>query len=906
MLNTNAIEYMKDYFYKEHNKKEILFSIVIPIYNVENYLRETIESVLKQSLVFEKHIELILVNDGSPDDSERICLEYVSKFPNNIKYFKKENGGVSSARNFGMEKANGRFINFLDSDDMLEIDTLEKVADFFSKYTSEVDLVCLPIHYFEGRQGPHMLNDKFEKSGVIDVNQTPEFIQLHVSSTFIKKETALKYRFDKRLKYGEDAKYVTSIILEKERYGVLNDVHYNYRIRKSDTSAIQNSKNTKAWYTESLDYFSKELVDLSLRIKGEVIPYVQRLLMYDLQWKLRVKEIPSEVLNEQERIEFVSKFKNILSYIDDSFIQSSKYINYDLKLFAHYLKYAGGKGVFNKFVYNDNIKVFYKDKLYMDMRSQKVYLNFVDFENDKINIEGLFLGGFEDKEAKILVKLNSLIFESEYVSRPKSNLKVWGEVIKKNRGFKVSIPLKQIKNKSSITFWIKQDDVEVQLNYYLTSSNHFAKRVPSYYAEDGWIVYPGKYNLVIIQSNLKKRLRKELGMIKRMLKIRKKKKGAKKAILVRLLYFVLKTIYKKPIYLYMDRIDKADDNAEVLYKYASKHDKTVNHKFILDKRSEDYERMKEHGDVIPFGSYKHKLNLLLSDKFISSHADEILLNPFRSMKMFYKDLITYDFVFLQHGVIQNDLSDWLYKYQKNIKLFTTTSRKEYESILASDYGYSDKEVKLLGLPRHDRLHTKSDKVILVMPTWRKKLSSQLNDNFIREYNPNFKQSEYFKHYNSLLNSQLLIQSLLKFKYKIKFVIHPALKEQIRDFDDNECVELINPDDISYADLFNSSKHLITDYSSVAFDFAYTRKSISYFQFDQTEFFKDHFSAGYFKYETMGLGPVIKNNDELIHYLVNMMQKDFILEEPYLSRVNEFFEFNDQNNCKRNYEAIKNM
>lgn len=906
MTESKVIEQIEKYYKKENNTKEILFSIIIPIYNVEDYLRETIESVINQSLVFEKHIEIILVNDGSPDRSEDICLEYVENFPDNIKYFKKENGGVSSARNFGMEKAIGRFINYLDSDDMLERDTLEKVADFFSEYSSEVDIVCLPIYYFEGKEGPHMLNDKFDKTGIIDVNQTPEFVQLHVSSTFIKKEKAIKYKFDEKLKYGEDAKYVTSIVLEKEKYGVLNDVHYNYRIRKSDSSAIQNSKNTKAWYTESLDYFSKELIDLSIKTKGAVLPYVQRLLMYELQWKLRVTEIPSGVLSSQEKIEFISKFKNILMHIDDLFIQESKYISYDLKLFAHYLKYANDETLFNKFVYKDNIKVFFNDKLYMDMQSQRLYLNFIELEKDYVNIEGMFIGGFEDKNAKIFVNLGNESYETEYVPRPKSNLKVWGEVIKKNRGFKVSVPLDKLKGRSSITFWIKQDDIKVQLNYYLTGSSRFAKRVPSYYSENGWIVYPGKRDLIITQSTFMKKVRKELGMLKRMLKIRKRKKGAKKAIAVRMLYFLIKPFFKKPLYLYMDRIDKADDSAEVLYKYALENDKTVNHKFVLDKRSEDFERMKSYGDVIPFGSYKHKLYLLLSDKFITSHADEILLNPFKSMKMFYKDLMTYDFVFLQHGVLQNDLSGWLYKYQKNIKLFSTTSRKEYETILSSDYGYTANEVKLVGLPRHDRLHSGSDQVILIMPTWRKKLASPLDDNFERVYNPLFKKSDYFAQYNQLINSKKLIDALSKNGYKIKFVIHPALKEQIKDFETNDYVEIVNPDNISYAQLFNSSKHLVTDYSSVAFDFAYTRKSVSYYQFDRLEFFRDHFSAGYFNYETMGFGPIIDNDKDMIDYLISMMHNEFKLDEQYLNRVNRFFEYNDQNNSKRNYEAIKNM
>ena len=83
------------------------FSVVIPIYNVEKYLEETIESIINQSIGFEENIQIILVNDGSPDNSEEICLKYKEMYPDNILYKKKENGGVSSARNTGLKKVSG-------------------------------------------------------------------------------------------------------------------------------------------------------------------------------------------------------------------------------------------------------------------------------------------------------------------------------------------------------------------------------------------------------------------------------------------------------------------------------------------------------------------------------------------------------------------------------------------------------------------------------------------------------------------------------------------------------------------------------------------------------------------------------------------------------------------------------
>ena len=99
-------------------KKEFKFSVITPIYMVEEYLEKTIESVVKQTIGFEKNIQLILVNDGSPDNSGKICKKYKEKYPDNIVYIEKDNGGVSSARNEGFKYAKGKYVNFLDSDDI--------------------------------------------------------------------------------------------------------------------------------------------------------------------------------------------------------------------------------------------------------------------------------------------------------------------------------------------------------------------------------------------------------------------------------------------------------------------------------------------------------------------------------------------------------------------------------------------------------------------------------------------------------------------------------------------------------------------------------------------------------------------------------------------------------------------
>jgi glycosyltransferase involved in cell wall biosynthesis len=106
-------------------------SVVIPVYNVGKYLSETIDSVIKQTIGFKKNIQIILINDGSQDNSEEICLKYKKKYPENIEYYSKKNAGVSAARNEGMKHIKGKYVNFLDSDDKFDLNAYEKAYRTF-------------------------------------------------------------------------------------------------------------------------------------------------------------------------------------------------------------------------------------------------------------------------------------------------------------------------------------------------------------------------------------------------------------------------------------------------------------------------------------------------------------------------------------------------------------------------------------------------------------------------------------------------------------------------------------------------------------------------------------------------------------------------------------------------------
>ncbi|MBR3785327.1 MAG: glycosyltransferase family 2 protein [Firmicutes bacterium] len=298
-------------------EKKFLFSVVMPIYNTAPYLDESIGSVIRQSIGFEDHIQLILINDGSLDQSHEICKRYKEQYPDNIIYVEQENMGVSHARNHGLTYATGKYVNFFDSDDIWEPDVFQKVAVFFDTYEDETDVVCCLQKYFESVSGLHGLSKKFEKgSRVIDIHAEPDSILLNVTSVFIKSDVARHYTFDTEISIGEDSTYITEVIFEKEAYGVLQDAVYHIRKRHAGNSLTQSASKNR--YTKTVDRYYQYLPELSRRKFGRVIPYVQFAILNGLKFRvLSNQELP---LTPAEKAIYVRKIIGLVQLLDDEVI----------------------------------------------------------------------------------------------------------------------------------------------------------------------------------------------------------------------------------------------------------------------------------------------------------------------------------------------------------------------------------------------------------------------------------------------------------------------------------------------------------------------------------------------------------------------------------------------------------
>ncbi len=877
-----------------------LFSVVIPVYNVEQYLAETLDSVIAQTIGFE-NIQIILVNDGSPDNSEEICLDYQKRYPDNIIYVKQENAGVSAARNNGIQYIRGKYVNFLDSDDCWEKNAFKWVNAFFEKYPDQVDVVGARKKFFDAASGYHHLDYKFSSTRVIDLVANYEMIQMDVTGAFIRADAIGEHRFSEHLKYGEDAQFINSILLDKCRLGVVRGAVHLYRKRKDESSALQNELRSESYYFDSPVYFHLDLIRQSLEKYNRVMEFIQYTVMYDMRWRI-AKQLDS-FLSKEDLDRYRELINKILLNISDRIICMQKNMGIGQKIYAMNIKYE--RNIRNELEY-DHGKLLFNNICVINLFDQKNLLtaDFLYVKDGMLHIEGRDNILLEQKDYEIFARVDGELYEPERFYAEKYDIHILGMKAYEGKGFSFDVPVKE--------------DVETNVEFIMKFRGEYVTRlfissgkfshIPSKSANAGYWS-DGKYILRIRDKVIKATPYKKELISKYETAYRQFLKKVHRGYLVkwRILSRLLRPFYKN-VWLISDRPNRAGDNGEHLFRYiCDKKPKGIKPYFVIQKSSEDYEKMKKTGKVVDFDSVKFRLMTLLADKVISSQASEYVLNPFGGDYAYLSDLYNYKFVFLQHGITKDDISGWLNKFNKNISIFVTAGKPEYRSILDGEYFYDENVVKLTGFPRFDeltRMGRNVKKKVLIIPTWRKSLSKCVDPKTDTSvYYDKFKESDFFAFYNGLINHPRLLDCMRKKGYEGLFCLHPLFTEQYVDFTEND-VFSVNKGYVDYQKQFAECALLVTDFSSVFFDFGYLKKPVIYSQFDKEEFFSSHsYSEGYFSYEKNGFGPVCRDIESTVDAMIKEIENDCKNSPEYIKRIEAFYPYFDENSCERVFESI---
>ena len=249
-LNYHDIEFVPEnnrykQLYKQEKQKllskiadyesKALISIIVPIYNVEKYLRQCLDSIQDQSY---QNFECLLINDGSPDNSADICKEYVSKDPR-FRYIEKENGGVSSARNLGLGHSKGEYITFIDSDDWVDSDYLEVL--YKSLTDEKADVAVSTYKQFnmdDNNYYVHSYQRGYEKKIFTGPELIDEFIALDtfdhsyrfVCGKLVRKCLLDKIAFNEKTTLGEDMEFWLKLYLISNKIVYVNRDSYVYRV----------------------------------------------------------------------------------------------------------------------------------------------------------------------------------------------------------------------------------------------------------------------------------------------------------------------------------------------------------------------------------------------------------------------------------------------------------------------------------------------------------------------------------------------------------------------------------------------------------------------------------------------------------------------------------------------------
>lgn len=379
-----------------------------------------------------------------------------------------------------------------------------------------------------------------------------------------------------------------------------------------------------------------------------------------------------------------------------------------------------------------------------------------------------------------------------------------------------------------------------------------------------------------------------------------------KLIIAKLISPILKVNKSnRDIWIVGERKSEAKDNGYHLFKYIRENHPEKKAYYVIDKESSDLEKIESLGNVIYYDSFKHYLYYIMCTKLVCAHLGGCVPDSPICWKFHEHEMKNKKKIFIQHGITIGLIQSLMFENTK-ADLFVCGAEPEYEFV-KNKFGYPDGNVQYLGFARFDNLHENTTKnQILVMPTWRKWIpSSTWESDNLEECREIFLKSEYFDRYNSLINNQELIDLLEQYNLELIFYPHYEMQVYVDLFKtQSDKVIIARKEEYDVQQLLKESKILITDYSSVAFDFAYMRKPVIYYQFDNDIYYKGHYQKGYFDYEEHGFGPVVKQLEKLLLRLGKILNSE--VENPYKNRCEVFFEKHDKKNSERIYNAIDNL
>lgn len=348
------------------------------------------------------------------------------------------------------------------------------------------------------------------------------------------------------------------------------------------------------------------------------------------------------------------------------------------------------------------------------------------------------------------------------------------------------------------------------------------------------------------------------------------------------------------VWLIGERPDTAQDTGYHFFKYCRTRYPDQPVYYAIAKDSKDLKNIQHLGNVLLSGSPEHFEIASKAKVLIGSHDFDYFL-PYKGIQSpHYKYTIK---IFLQHGVLGRKKVEYdskFYKYPFDVYCVSSTSEQQ---MVMEQQGYTDDVVRVTGLSRFDELlkNHQPKREILLIPTWREWLNT--TEILI--------QSEYFKRYTGLLQNPRLVELLHKHDLRLNFYPHYRMQQFFEEFgaEFDSRIQLMQLGEKNVQDLLKDNSLMITDFSSVSFDFTYLSKPVVYYHFDRDSFFKGGMMR---PFDETFLGDVATEEEELIGIIEQHVMNGFIENEDVKLKKSLVFDYVDQNNCDRVYNEIQRV
>lgn len=886
----------------------MLISLVVPTYNVAAYLPEFLDSLDAQKLAPDKY-EVVFVDDGSTDDSGEIIRSWIAAGARNAggranaRIVSKPNGGLSSARNAGLDVATGDWVTFCDPDDVLTPTYLGVVHRFVSSRRAHNVQIVAGKHVYlndedRTRSDTHPLRFRFtEGNRVMDLERHPHFIHVAANTGFFRRAVLNEFglRFDERVQPVWEDGHLTGRYLakfERPRLAVMADAIYLYRRRSDGSSLMQGSWTKTGKYLDVPRHGWLDMLQTVAAERGHVPKWAQNIAMYDLVGYFKQEErspsptagVPAVVAEE-----FLDILEQVLTFIDPETIEDFQvnWVSQEIRLAL----LLGLKG--------------------LDPRPREVVLNKLDRDRRLVRFSYYYTGAAPVEEFR------ARGMAVRPVHAKTRGVRFFGRVLMYQRTawLPANGTLALTLDGRQMPLWLGG----LQTRQYTVGPtavwNRLARRKPPTDNRSERATRPGG-------------LRARVGARTRIRRARRWRRDASArlrawadpsrirrqwddALTLRLARSWFARRRYGRAWLLIDRDSQAQDNAEYLYRYLRDEQRQVNAWFVLSRDSRDWDRLSRDGfRLVAHGSRQHVIALKNAEHLLSSQIDHYIVRPL-DWQRFGPD--TWHYTFLQHGVTKDDLSRWI--NSKPVDLMITATPDEHEYIVGdgSPYAFGTKEVRLTGFPRHDRLlalaraRTPSEeKLLLIMPTWRRELllgqKAGGNDRHLLE---NFWQTTYATEWRKVLESERLQSVAAAHGWQIAFIPHPNMQDYLTDSPLPSHVRTHQFRDVDIQQTLARAATLVTDFSSIAFDVAYLERPVVYFQFDQDTFFNGMhaYRRGTWSYEENGFGPVTVDAESAIEAITAILERGGTADPLYAERMRSTFPFRDGQCSRRTYEAV---